>query len=190
MSDPAMLGTSGYARNADDAYWTPEWCTEELLEAVKFRGPVWEPASGKNHIVTILHAYEYETISTDIKNYGWQNETIDFLDPSKIHEPGFLYNSIITNPPYKHVEGFIRNALNATQKCKGQVAMLLRNEYDSASSRVDLFNQPPFYMKLVLTRRPRWSEQNTASPRHNFSWFIWDWQHTGPATLRYQEIEK
>jgi hypothetical protein len=40
-------------------------------------------------------------------------------------------------------------------------------------------------VKVVLTKRPNWSEIDITSPRHNFAWYIWNWQHTGAATLRY-----
>ena len=108
----AMHGESGYERVANDAYWTPAWCTE----------------------------------------------------------------SIITNPPYKLAEAFIRKALELTEPLQGRVAMLLRNEYDCAKSRRDLFEHPAFLKKIVLTKRPRWSTEDKASPRHNFAWYIWCWK--------------
>jgi hypothetical protein len=36
--------------------------------------------------------------------------------------------------------------------------MLGRHEYDCAAGRKDLFAGPPFARKIVLTKRPRWSE--------------------------------
>jgi hypothetical protein len=45
-------------------------------------------------------------------------------------------------------------------------------------------------MKVTLTRRPRWFAEDIASPRHNFSWFIWDWNHTGDAVLRYAPVAR
>jgi hypothetical protein len=94
--------------------------------------------------------------------------------------------SIVTNPPYALAEQFLRRALDLTRPAKGMVAMLFRNEYDSASGRRDLFERPPFAAKLVLTRRPRWVDalqQNSASPRHDFAWYLWDHYHSGPATI-------
>ena len=93
--------------------------------------------------------------------------------------------SIVTNPPYDQAEVFIRRALELTKPARGMIAMLLRNEYDCAMSRVDLFRKAPFALKLVLTKRPRWFKNDIASPRHNFAWFVWDWRQVGLPVIRY-----
>lgn len=180
-----MLGESGYERAANDGYWTPAWCTEALLAQVKLRDEVWEPACGKLHIVNVLKAKGYAVSATDIIDYG-QGVCGDFLKTEEA-----FGGAIVTNPPYVLAEEFIRHALTRTKEREGMVAMLLRNEYDCASSRVDLFRAANFACKLVLTRRPRWSENDVASPRHNFAWFVWDWQYSRPyAEVLYQPKER
>jgi hypothetical protein len=181
MTDVAMLGTSGYARVANEAYWTPAWCTETLLTKIEPRGVVWEPACGNGAIVKVLERRHIPVIRSDITNYGFACSTVDFLKAGLRGDA----ETIITNPPYDQAESFIRHALNVTETVKGMVAMLLRNEYDCAAGRVDLFDRPEFAKKLVLTKRPKWSDMDKASPRHNFAWFIWDWQHKGPATMAW-----
>mgnify|MGYP000147386773 CR=1 FL=1 len=70
----------------------------------------------------------------------------------------------------------IVKALELTQPHNGRVAMPLRNEFDSAKSRMEYFrNHPAFLKKITLTRRPKWSDIDKASPRHNFAWFVWCW---------------
>lgn len=181
-----MIGESGYARQALDAYWTPPWCVDVLLDAVKLRGLIWEPACGQGNISERLKARGHTVYSSDIADHGYDGLRQDFLG-----RKGREWNgSIITNPPYEHARAFVDRALWSTHEDKGMVAMLLRNEFDSASSRVDLFDKPPLYCKLVLTRRPKWTETKKASPRHNFAWFVWDWRHHGAAELRYQPRRK
>ena len=63
--------------------------------------------------------------------------------------------------------------------------MLLRNEYDSASTRNYLFQSYPFAMKVILTSRPKWIDNSVGSPRHNYAWYIWDWNYIGPVLLKY-----
>lgn len=182
MNDPAMAGTLGYVRQANDAYWTPAWCTQALLDEVTFRGAIWEPAAGAGHIVEVLKANKYKVFATDIASYGFAIKIRDFLDKESYLIPPW---HIITNPPYDKAEQFIRHALDYTKPSRSQVAMLLRHEYDCAASRRDLFEHPAFHKKLILTRRPKWFDDK-ASPRHNFSWFIWDWLSCeGPPTMAW-----
>jgi len=177
-----MLGESKYERIQDDAYWTPEWCTQVLLDHIKFRGDIWEPACGKGNISKVLKKTYEKVLSTDINDWEYGEERqYDFLN----HHSDFI-GTIITNPPYVLAKDFVIHALDLTKFSKGQVAMLLRNEWDSASGRTYLFTEKPFMTKLVLTKRPNWTEQRIASPRHNFSWFIWDWQYKGLPNLIYQ----
>jgi hypothetical protein len=94
---------------------------------------------------------------------------------------GFRPDTIITNPPYDDkangatAETSVRHALRLMEAEKGMVIMLLRNEWDAASKRRDLFEHPAFMAKITLRFRPRWIEDSTGSPRHTYAWFIWDW---------------
>lgn len=181
-----MIGESGYERIALDAYQTPPWCVDVLLDMVAFRGDIWEPACGEGNISKRLEARGHRVYSSDIADHGYGAICADFLARRGQEWVG----SIITNPPYEHARAFVDRALWCTHEHKGMVAMLLRNEFDSASSRADLFGKPPFFRKLVLTRRPKWTETKKASPRHNFAWFVWDWQYEGGAQLLYQPRRK
>ena len=176
--DPAMLGTSGYERRQRDSYYTQAWVTEALVSQVELRNTLWEPAAGRGDMTAVLRDAGYRVTESDI---AW-SESFDFMRQQSL--PGGV-RSIVTNPPVNQIEVFIRHALKLVCAADGLVAMLARNEFDCAGGLKDLFNKPPFAMKVVLTRRPSWSDMNIASPRHNFSWFIWDWKHAGPGVLRY-----
>lgn len=170
--DPAMLGASGYARNPNDLYETPSECTEVLCRHVDFsKSIIWEPACGNGKMVRVLQEYATGILCSDAIDYGWNHEVksfFDFVEPRPF--------DIVTNPPYSCQDKFIRHALGLVAPYQGaKVVMLLRNEFDSASSRADLFaNNPDFALKIVLTRRPRWIEGTTGSPRHNYAFFVWE----------------
>lgn len=195
-----MLGESGYARKALDGYWTPEFATKWLLDAGHFdpvEGEVvWEPACGVGHISKVLAAHGFDVLSTDVVNHGWDGQAgiQDFLSIEKVDPKVRL---IFTNPPYD-IEGvpgipdvtaqqFIEHALKLMYPVKGCVVMLLRNEYDCAKSRRHLFSGYPYRGKFILSKRPRWIEESAmkidpktgkpkkTGPRHNYSWFVWDW---------------
>ena len=179
MTDTAMLGAGTYERLPNDAYNTPTWCTEALIENISLPKQVWEPAAGMGAMLDVLEAYGYDVLPTDITDVP----TVDFLKVPLAH---LGYDAIVTNPPYSLANEFVRHALHLMKRPAGMVAMLLRNEFDSARRRADLFaDNPCFAMKLVLTKRPRWIDGTTTSPRHNFAWYIWNYKHKGPPTIRW-----
>jgi hypothetical protein len=178
--DPAM-GVLGYERNKADFYPTPPSCTEALLRNVEIRGGVWEPACGDGAISQVLVRYFPHVVSTDLHNRGYGEGGRDFLLETSMPVGT---HSIVTNPPYTQAEKFIRHALDLTEPHQGVVAMLLRNEYDCARSRSDLFRgHPACRMKLILTKRPRWIAGTKGSPRHNYAWWVWDWRTDGRPPL-------
>jgi hypothetical protein len=168
---------SGFERKERDLYETPEWVTMALLDA-GMRPPsvVWEPASGSGKMVRALGILDAEIVGSDI------HEGQDFFST----EPPCGCDAIITNPPYGQAADFIQRSIALMQPSFGQVAMLLRTDFDHARTRGNLFaGHTAFSRKLVLTKRIRWFEDSTGSPSFNHAWFIWDWKHQGAPTLAY-----
>lgn len=184
--DAAMLGDSGYERIEADAYFTPPENVDCLLAHIKLHKKVWEPACGDGAISQRLIDFGHEVVSSDLNDYGFEEQigTFDFLTAT-LPDPDI--RAIVTNPPYgEMVEKFIRHSLELMKPVRGQVAMFLRNEYDCGSRRMDLFGLPPFHKKIVVTKRPKWIAGSSGSPRHNYSWFVWDWrQVSGSASIAY-----
>lgn len=186
--DVAMLGDSGYERIEADHYCTPQENVDCLLQHVSIHPKVWECAAGKGDISDRLTEFGHTVWSSDIIDYGFEDRfTIgDFLKTDTLPDAGI--RAIVSNPPYigDMPELFIRHALKMMEPVKGQVAMFLRNEYDCSKKRMPLFSLPPFHKKIVVTKRPRWVEGSTGSPRHNYAWFCWDWRHkAGAAGVAY-----
>lgn len=192
-ANDAAMGDLGYERREADHYPTPAWVTEAvvpfLFEHIEFDAPVWECACGEGKMSDVLKQHFDNVTSTDLYDYGYASADagVDFLAfKGRMRSRGLL----ITNPPYGDLaEAFIRKALEITRATDGVVAMLVRHEYDCAKGRVDLFNKPPFAKKIVLTTRPRWIPDSTGAPRHSYAWMIFDWAHTGPATVHYHVLK-
>lgn len=188
----ATLGEAGYERKERDFYPTEPWVTRALCHAVDFSGDprkagyrhVWEPACGDGRMAKVLDEAGYWVSATDIADYGYGG-LHDFLGkkPRGIGEAGYVA-AIVTNPPFDLAREFIARALELTKEQKGKVAILQRHEFDAPKSNHPLFD-PPFAAKLVLHKRPRWSEADKASPRFPYAWYLWDWRHQGPPILRY-----
>lgn len=114
--------------------------------------------------------------------------TFKVTDPGYGHLRDLAYKYDCVCPKTKRVsmaELFLRHALALTEPVKGRVAMFLRNEFDCAKGRMDLFSHPSFVGKVVVTERPRWIEGSTGSPRHSYSWFVFDWKNESPSRVVY-----
>ncbi len=189
--DPAMLGQLSYERREGDCYWTESWVTEALLDSFPLKEPFWEPACGRGDIVQVLRKRAWLVYASDIEAHGCQDsEIVDFLSQSKCWPfAPQTAATIITNPPYKQAEAFIRRALEWAGDYHATIAMLLRHEFDCAAQRADLFDRPDYAAKVTLRRRPRWDwwerDKPKASPRHNFAWFVWTSTHVGPPAQLY-----
>lgn len=136
------------------------------------------------------------TTSADVQNYVVDGIitnppyiTFKVTDPEFAHLRDLAYKYGCVCPKTKRVsmaELFLRHALALMEPVKGRVAMFLRNEFDCASGRMDLFTSPAFDCKIVATERPRWIEGSTGSPRHNYAWFVFDFQNIDlPARAHY-----
>lgn len=177
-ADPAMLGAPRYARLEDDFYETPEWCTRVLLDWFQFP-KVWEPAAGHGAIARVLAQKGWDVAASDLREGGYGQGGIDFL----AHEAP-VARDVVTNPPYANAEAFVRKALELTAPSENWVAMLLRNEWDTAQCRDDLFMPDSrFRAKLILTDRPRWFPGTKVRPRHAYAWYVWQGKPISNAIL-------
>jgi hypothetical protein len=112
----AILKAHIFEREPHDHYVEPQWCSTRLFEAESFGAPgarVFDPACGWGRILRAAAAAGYTPIGSDIVDrLNRQGEHIafhkcDFLKDSPVRSPW----SIVCNPPFDHVEGFCRHAL-------------------------------------------------------------------------------
>lgn len=200
-SDPALY-ESGFDRIDKDRYWTHPWLTGALLNTVVIPdGVVWEPAAGRGDMVRMLLDYGCEVTASDIDLSEFdpalcRHHLGNFLDET----PDDDVTAIISNPPYNQPRGiaekFVRHAVDLMAFTNVRfVAMLLRSEFCRGKRRRDLFGEcEDYYGELVLTTRPRWDwwfrDEPEASPRHNFSWFIWQANNDAPARQLFHYKDK
>jgi hypothetical protein len=169
-----------YERVPGDAYPTPAWVTEALLEHVDITGmKLWEPACGAGQMVEVLKAGgAAQVYPTDLYSYTVPRERLDFLSE---REPKFAYDGIITNPPYgkrgRLINPFIEAGLRRLKDRGGLLALLLAADCDSARRRPPYFGDCRYFdMKIVLTKRIVWFERSDGepeAPKENHSWYIW-----------------
>ena len=178
---------SEYARRQRDDYPTPDWVTETVIPHLKAMGAntIWEPAAGEGGMADALVSAGFRVVSTDLKN------RIDFLDDKTWPNIAQRADAVVTNPPYgiqgKTAEKFIEQALKLTKPCNGVVAMLLKIDFDSGSTRRRFFADcPAWARKLVLLKRILWFEsRNGMGPSENHAWYLWSWRHMGSPVIAY-----
>jgi hypothetical protein len=157
----------------DDQYETPAEPVIVLVPYLEGVSRAWDPCNrGSGKLVAVLRAYGVDAVGT-----GEDFLSIDTLPPD--------VDAIVTNPPYgvqgRLAESFIAHALELVPF----VAMLLRNDFDSAKSRQHLFrHNPHFACKLVLLDRIRFFD-GPSSPSDNHCWALFDRGHRGPPIIRY-----
>lgn len=185
MNDPAMIN-SGYERLENDAYYTRDIvCMDALIWGLS-ETPlltqdtiVWEPFAGGGHISNFLSNRDIHVVSTDINPQHENCEKLDYFGEENTNDQYFPKgcNGVITNPPFdkKLAENFVRDMIKKCSQEKPFTAcVFLRNEWDSAGTRLDIFDSIYFDRKIVITQRPKWMKvtKDSKSPRHNYAWFV------------------
>ena len=170
------IAPTRFDRLENDSYFTLDapWIIPALLSQVEIRGPILEPAAGIGHLVVEFRRLGFQVFAIDVRSY--ENPLIadiTIADMRRLRSiNGFQW--IITNLPYDQQDELAAYlvALAARDGCS--VALLTRAEWIVAGKRRRLVHEHPNFAGVVhLTSRPRWSEINLASPRHNFIWAVW-----------------
>lgn len=164
------------SRENRDHYPTPHDVTEALITA--WKPPegvsVWEPAVGRGDITKPLQKAGYSTYGTDIFDYGYNDETLDFLTCDFART-----DCIVTNPPYAIANDFVKRCLDLDVS---YVALLLKAEFWHGKRRYNMFKNFAPSAILPLTWRPDFLGKG--SPFLEVSWVIWDKNFIGETIYR------
>jgi hypothetical protein len=163
-----------HAERGLDLYETPPAAVRALLDAEDFAPPIWEPACGPGAIVRVLRDAGYGVVATDIKDYGCPDALggVDFLLESNAPKG---VQTIITNPPYRLANKFVRHALTLAPK----VIMLLPLRFLEGEGRSDILDDGHllrvhiFRNRLPMMHRAGWDGPRIKSGAIAFAWFVW-----------------
>lgn len=164
----SISGTSK-GRPDNDFYPTPRNAVEALLAVERFPGLVWEPACGDGAICKVLEETGHIVLATDLIDRGYGEGGRDFFNESR------RVNHIITNPPYKYAERFVRHSL---AQADGKVAMLLKLQFLEGKKRKAFFEKFPPKTVYVFTYRLKMNREGEDKPQSSsmlaFAWFVWE----------------
>ena len=173
-SHAVQMGRHSLAVRGDDFYQTPRCAVDALLrhEPLLQGGPlVWEPACGLGAISEPLIEAGCTVVSTDLvqRGYGLLGG-VDFLTETA---PMLGARIIVTNPPFKLADEFIRHGL---QLCD-HVIVLLRWAYAEGDRRSDLIDGHLVRVWLGRERLPFMHREGYDGPRNSssgapFGWFV------------------
>lgn len=167
----AMVGgVTDAGRQAEDFYPTPAACTEALIavegeEIRRAAGRVWEPACGDGAISRVLARRGFHVVSTDLVDRGYADMDLraDFFGFGEALGP-----AIVTNPPFKLAERFIRHAHRLEVR---YLALLLKSTYWHAAERYALWREHPPAAIYPLTWRPDFLDKG--APTMDCAWMVW-----------------
>jgi len=168
-------------RQEHDFYATDPIAVDKLFQVFKGSGDlVWEPSAGRGHMskrIKELGWYEQYQATELIERDNCLDENIEFgIDFLKTEFGEKLQCDIITNPPYKYAEEFIRHAYDIIDDGYF-VCMFLPIRYLEGKKRKLLFRDLPLYKMVVMSERIECAMNGEFSKKggsaQGYAWFIW-----------------
>lgn len=195
------LGASNHTsadREENDYYATDPEALKKFLKQLSQDGyslnsNIWECASGAGHLTNVLKDLGYTVYSTDIVDRGCCDVIFDFLQATK--ESGFYLEdescpyTILTNPPYKYAEEFVRKALEILPE-GSQAIFFLKIQFLEGKERYKLFKEnPPKYVYVHSSRVPCAKNGQFNSEGKGkavcYAWYIWEIGYKGETVIRW-----
>jgi hypothetical protein len=176
----AIMGSRQEPDDSLDFFPTPPWATRALIERVFPhldarddcpRAIAWEPACGEGHMAEVLREYFSDVHATDIRDYGYGEHIIDFLNCRAQDDSDW----IITNPPFgDNSEKFVLRALDLARV---GVAMFVRLQWLETNGRYERIfrDNPPtliaFFAERVNLCKGRWEPEGSTATA--YIWLVW-----------------
>lgn len=153
-------------RKERDWYPTPDEVTRALTKELPIAGiNVWEPCVGDGAMARVLTEAGANVYGSDIHPLC-DADTLDFFEAT---EMPFDFEVLITNPPFKDAERFIRHAWLRLQPLS--MAMVLKSTYWHSLRRQKLWAECQPAAIYPLTWRPDF--ERLGRPTMEMMWCYW-----------------
>jgi hypothetical protein len=162
----------------DQLYETPACAVEALLLHEPLPYAIWEPAAGRGAISRVLRQHCRYVFATDLVSYAGADADViggnNFFD-FQTAPPGIT--CIVTNPPFKDADGFVRRGLLLVPK----VVVLLRLAALEGAGRADLIDGHLARLwigieRLPMMHRDGWAGRRISANAAPFAWFVFERQ--------------
>lgn len=179
------LGASNHSakeRAKNDYYSTDPRSTRAMLAQVTFDGEIWEPTAGRHKMVNELIAAGYAVKATDLVDYGFGDEQVDFLKYEGTYAGNFCFN-----PPYQYAMEFVEKGLELLQPGKKMV-VYLRTLFLEGQKRYErIFKQKHLKEVLVFSARQVCSKVDDYSEGSavSYSFFVFEKDFIGDPIIKW-----
>lgn len=175
---------------ANDLYETPTCAIRTLIAIQPLPPVIWEPAAGRGAISRELIAVGHRVIATDLVAYEGADDgiesRIDFLMERSVPAGA---RAIVTNPPFKNADAFIRKGLGFGLP----VIVLLRLMALEGANRSDLIDNHLVRVWAGVERLPQmhregWAGKRTSNSGAPFAWFVFDPVARGDRAIELRRV--
>lgn len=177
--------SSLWAREVDDWYVEPEWCSLRLFEEEKFEGAICDPCCGRGSIVISALKSGLVAVGSDLVDRGWDSTATpaNFLD--SLHRR----DNFVCNPPFGIAEKFVEHALKLSHR---KVAMLLPANWVQGDKRSRWLAATPLRRVWFITPRPSMPPGHVLAAggkpgngTTDYAWFVWLRGYDGAPEVRW-----
>lgn len=178
------IGASNHSegeREQHDFYATENIAAYLLAENERLKN-VWECACGDGELAKVFKNMGVLNRASDLIDRGYGESKVDFLK-----QTGTFNGDIVTNPPYKQAEAFVRHAYNLVTK-GNKVCMFLKLTFLESKARKKLFKEIPLKTLYVSSSRINCYKNNDRSYGSSaiaFGWYVWEKGYTGEPTIKW-----
>ena len=182
------LGASNHCkeeRQNEDYYATDPFAAEWLLklEDIDKNKPIWECASGENHLADVFKENGYKVRTSDIIKRTDITEQLDFLSQNERWD-----GTIITNPPYSMSKEFVEKAME-TVTDGNKVCMFLKILFLEGKKRKELFKKYPPKTVWISSSRLKCAKNGNFDSMDGssvaYAWYTWEKGYKGDTTLKW-----
>jgi len=180
-----MIGShnlSAEDRANEDFYATSPEAAEWLIKIEDLNENIWECACGEGHLSKVFVREGFKVMSTDLIDRGYGKGGVDFL---KLHQP--YAGDIVTNPPYKLAEEFLKKAMELIYD-GNKVCLFLKIQWLEGKARKELFKKYPPKTIWVSSSRIKCGTNGNFSKSSSMmalAWFVWEKGYTGDTVVKW-----
>ena len=165
---------ASFAERGADLYETPPAAVRALLAVEELPRRIWEPCAGRGAIVRELIDAGHRVTASDL--HSWPDADPGIMggrDFFRIDRAPIGCSCIVTNPPFKAADGFVRHGLELVPL----VVVLLRLAALEGAGRADLIDRHLARVwlgreRLPMMHRDGWQGRRLAVAGAPFAWFV------------------